>query len=253
MKPITENHIENLAIETLRSFGWEYIYGLAIAPGAEQQERENYEHIILTERLRKAVAVLNPHIPETAREQAVQKVLRIYSPDLLHNNETFHEYLVEKIKIPYQQEGYERSYEVALLDFENVLNNEFAVINQYTIIENGVNKRPDVLLFVNGIPLVVMELKNAADDNATIEKAFEQIRTYKVTIPSLFTYNAVCVISDGHKARAGSLSADFSRYMVWKCRRNKGCFAFQTTIGNITTWNDEHCNTARFNTQFHCV
>src|SRR6266498_392803 len=216
MKPITENHIENLAIETLRSFGWEYIYGLAIAPGAEQQERENYEHIILTERLRKAVAVLNPHIPETAREQAIQKALRIYSPDLLHNNETFHEYLVEKIKIPYQQEGYERSYEVALIDFENVLNNEFAVINQYTIVENGINKRPDVLLFINGIPLVIMELKNAADDNATIEKAFEQIRTYKATIPSLFTYNAICVISDGHKARAGTLSSDFSRYMVWK-------------------------------------
>jgi len=216
MKPITENHIESIAIETLQSFGWEYIYGLAIAPEAEKQERENYEQIILTERLRKAVAVLNPHISATAREQAVQKVLRIYSPDLLHNNETFHEYLVEKIKIPYQQEGYERSYEVALLDFENVLNNEFAVINQYTIVENGVNKRPDVLLFVNGIPLVLMELKNAADDNATIEKAFEQIRTYKATIPSLFTYNAACVISDGHKARAGTLSSDFSRYMVWK-------------------------------------
>src|SRR6266498_4678660 len=216
MKPITENHIESIAIETLQSFGWEYIYGLAIAPGAEKQERENYEQIILTERLRKAVAVLNPHIPETAREQAVQKVLRIYSPDLLHNNETFHEYLVEKIKIPYQQEGYERSYEVALIDFENVLNNEFAVINQYTIVENGINKRPDVLLFINGIPLVIMELKNAADDNATIEKAFEQIRTYKATIPSLFTYNAICVISDGHKARAGTLSSDFSRYMVWK-------------------------------------
>ncbi len=216
MKPITENHIESIAIETLQSFGWEYIYGLAIAPGAEKQERENYEQIILTERLRKAVTALNPHILETAREQAIQKALRIYSPDLLHNNETFHEYLVEKIKIPYQQEGYERSYEVALIDFENVLNNEFAVINQYTIVENGINKRPDVLLFINGIPLVIMELKNAADDNATIEKAFEQIRTYKATIPSLFTYNAVCAISDGHKARAGTLPADFSRYMVWK-------------------------------------
>src|SRR3954453_20649844 len=139
MKPVTENHIEKLAIETLQSFGWEYIYGLAIAPGAEKHERENYEQIILIERLRKAVTALNPHIPEIAREQAIQKVLRIYSPDLLHNNETFHQYLVEKIKIPYQQEGYERSYEVALLDFENELNNEFSEINQYTIIENGVN------------------------------------------------------------------------------------------------------------------
>src|SRR5690242_19373968 len=102
MKPITENHIETFAIETLQSLAWEYIYGLAIAPGAEQQERGSFEQIILTERLRKAVAVLNPHIPQQAQEQAIQKLLRIYSTDLLHNNETFHEYLIEKVKIPYQ-------------------------------------------------------------------------------------------------------------------------------------------------------
>src|SRR5664280_1616918 len=175
MKPITESHIETLAIETLQSLGWEYIYGLAIAPGAEKQERESFEQIILTERLRKAVSILNPHIPEAAREQAIQKVLRIYSPDLLHNNETFHRFLIEKVKIPYQQNDYERSYEVALIDFDNVANNEFLVINQFTIIENGKNlpagrqgKRADVLLFVNGIPLVVIELKNATDEKATI-------------------------------------------------------------------------------------
>ena len=98
MKPITENHIETFAIETLQSLGWEYIYGLAIAPGAEQQERESFEQIILTERLRKAVTVLNPHIPQQAQEQAIQKILRIYSTDLLHNSETFHEYLIEKVK-----------------------------------------------------------------------------------------------------------------------------------------------------------
>src|SRR5437870_5781973 len=110
MKPITENHIEAFAIETLQSLGWEYIYGLAIAPGAEQAERENFGQIILVERLRKAVSILNPHIPTDAQEAAVQKVLRIYSPDLLHNNETFHKLLVEKVKIPYQQSGYERSH-----------------------------------------------------------------------------------------------------------------------------------------------
>ena len=106
MKPITENHIETFTIETLQSLGWEYIYGLAIAPGAEKQERENFEQIILIERLQKAIAILNPHIPESAREQAVQKVLRIYSPDLLHNNETFHQFLVEKVKVPYQQDDF---------------------------------------------------------------------------------------------------------------------------------------------------
>jgi len=216
MKPITESHIETLTIETLQSLGWEYIYGLAIAPGAEKEERESFEQIILIERLRKAVSILNPRIPKDAQEQAIQKALRIYSPDLLFNNETFHQYLIEKVKVPYQKDGYERSYEVALIDFDNVANNEFLTVNQYIIIENGQNKRPDVLLFVNGIPLVVIELKNATDEHATIRKAYEQIQTYKATIPGLFTYNELCVISDGHECKAGSLSAGFTRYMAWK-------------------------------------
>ena len=215
MTKITETNIETFAIETLQFLGWEYVHGLAIAPGAEHAEREGFEQIILTHRLRKAVARLNPNIPTDAQEQAVQKVLRVYSPDLLHNNETFHKFLVEKIKIPYQQDGYERSYEVSLIDFSHPSNNEFLAVNQYTIIENNQNKRPDVLLFINGIPLVVIELKNAADENATVRKAFDQIQTYKAAIPSLFTYNAVCVISDGMECRAGSLSAGFSRYMTW--------------------------------------
>ena len=216
MKPITEDIIESLAIEQLQSLCWDYAYGLDIAPGGDKSERQSYEQIILIERLRNAVALINPHIPKTAQEQAIQKVLRIYSPDLLYNNETFHQCLVEKIKIPYQQEGYERSYEVALIDFDNVANNQFLVVNQYTIIENNQNKRPDILLFVNGIPLVVIELKNAADENATIESAFNQIQTYKSVIPSLFTYNAICVISDGLECKAGSVSAGFNRYMAWK-------------------------------------
>ncbi len=216
MKPITENIIESLAITTLQNLGWGYIHGLAIAPGAELAERENFEQVILTERLRKAVAVLNPGIPAYAQEQAIQKVLRIYSPDLLHNNETFHQMLVERVKIPYQQDGFERSYEVALIDFENVLNNEFLGVNQYTIVEKNQNKRPDVLLFINGIPLVVIELKNAAGEKATMRKAFEQLQTYKATIPGLFTYNAICVISDGMECKAGSVTAGFSRFMNWK-------------------------------------
>ena len=216
MKPITEDIIESLAIEQLQSLCWDYAYGLDIAPGADKSERQSYEQIILMDRLRKAVANINPNIPKSAQEQAIQKVLRIYSPDLLYNNETFHQCLVEKIKIPYQQEGYERSYEVALIDFDNVTSNQFLIVNQFTIIENNQNKRPDILLFVNGIPLVVIELKNAADENATIESAFNQIQTYKSVIPSLFTYNAICVISDGLECKAGSVSAGFNRYMAWK-------------------------------------
>ena len=221
MKPITEDKIETFAIEVLQSIGWEYVHGLAIAPGAEQEERENFEQIILVDRLRKSVAVLNPTIPYDAQEQAIQKVLRVYSPELLHNNETFHQLLVEKVKIPYQKDGFERSYEVAMMDFENPLNNEFLCVNQYTIVEKNQNKRPDVLLFVNGLPLVVIELKNAADENATMRKAFDQLQTYKSTIPSLFTYNAICVISDGMECKAGSVSAGYSRFMTWKSADGK--------------------------------
>ncbi len=216
MKPITESHIETFAIETLQSQGWEYIYGISVAPGAEQQERVSYEEIVLASRLRKAVSILNPHIPSDVQEQAIQKVIRIWSPELLHNNETFHTLLIEGVKIPYQQDGYERSYEVQLVDFENTANNEFVAINQYTITEKNQTKRPDILLFVNGLPLVLFELKNPADENATIKKAYDQIQTYKATIPSLFTYNAICVISDGLECKAGSVSAGFNRYMVWK-------------------------------------
>ena len=221
MKPITEDKIENFAIEILQSIGWEYVHGLLIAPGAEQAERESFEQIVLVNRLRKTVSALNPNIPSVAQEQAIQKVLRIYSPELLHNNEAFHQLLIEKVKIPYQQDGFERSYEVTLIDFEKPLNNEFLCVNQYTIVEKNQNKRPDVLLFVNGLPLVVIELKNAADENATMRKAFDQLQTYKSTIPSLFTFNAICVISDGMECKAGSVSAGYSRFMTWKTADGK--------------------------------
>jgi type I restriction enzyme R subunit len=215
-KPITENIIEQSAIEILQSQGWEYANGKEISPEGLFCERENFSQIVLLNRLRTAIPKINPTIPLDAQEAAVQKVVRMASPDLLHNNEEFHRLLVEKVKIPYQENGYERSHEVALIDFEHPANNQFLVVNQYTIIENNQNKRPDVLLFVNGLPLVVIELKNAAIENADIKSAYQQIQTYKAIIPSLFTYNAICILSDGLECKAGSVSADLSRYMTWK-------------------------------------
>ena len=216
MKPITENIIEESAIEILQLQGWEYANGKELSPEGMFCERDSFSQIILTQRLRNAIAKINPLIPAEAQESAIQKVLRIYSPELLHNNEEFHRLLIEKVKIPYQQNGYERSHEIALIDFENISNNQFLVINQYTIIEKNQNKRPDILLFVNGLPLVVIELKNAADEKANMHSAFKQIQTYKAIIPSLFTFNAICIISDGLECKAGSVSADFNRYMTWK-------------------------------------
>jgi type I restriction enzyme R subunit len=213
---LSEYHIESSAIEILQSLGWEYANGKEISPEGLFCDRENFGQVILANKLRTAVANINPAIPVDALDAAVQKVMRIYSPELLHNNEEFHRMLVEKVKIPFQQDGYERSHEVALIDFDNPSANEFLVVNQFTIIENNQNKRPDVILFVNGLPLVVIELKNATDENADIESAYRQLQTYKQAVPTLFTYNAVCIISDGLECKAGSVSADLSRYMTWK-------------------------------------
>ena len=159
---------------------------------------------------------INPSIPIDAQQDAVKQILRIASPDVLSNNETFHRLLTEGIPVTKRVDGQDRGDRVFLIDFENPLHNEFLVVNQFTIVENGVNKRPDIILFVNGLPLVVIELKNATDDKTTIQSAFRQIETYKAMISSLFTFNAFSVISDGLEAKAGTISAGLSRFMAWK-------------------------------------
>ena len=216
MTQLTESQIESFAIQLFEQLGYKSLYGPDIAPDGANPLRASFEDVVLKELLLKAVRRINHELPAAVCEEAVNEVLRIASPDLLANNERFHRLLTEGISVSVHKDGAERGELVWLVDFENPLNNEFTVINQYTIIENGRNKRPDLILFVNGLPLVVMELKNAADENATLQSAFRQIETYKEAIPSLFTYNGLVVISDGLEARAGSLSAGFSRMMAWK-------------------------------------
>jgi type I restriction enzyme R subunit len=216
MTKITESNIEQYTIETLERLGYRYIYGPTIAPEGEFPERAGYDDIVLKERLKAAIQRINPDVPALAQEQALREVLRISSPDLLTNNETFHRFLTDGVPVHYQQDGNEKGDLVWLVDFNELERNEFVVTNQYTIIENNNNKRPDVLLLVNGIPLVLIELKNAVDENATVRKAFDQIQTYKATIPSLFTFNAFCIISDGMECKVGSISSGFSRFMAWK-------------------------------------
>ena len=221
MTKITEDDIELLAIDQLEALGWEYVYAPNIAPDGESPERQGYSDIILVDRLKTAIAKLNPSLSLEVQADALNQVLRINSPELLVNNETFHRMLTEGIKVSYQKEGNQRGDLVWLVDFRNPENNEFVVANQFTVIENGINKRPDVILFINGIPLVVIELKNAADENATIKSAYKQFQTYKEVIPSLFTYNGFMVISDGLEAKAGSLSAGMTRFMSWKSADGK--------------------------------
>lgn len=216
MTKLLESDIEQMAIELLQAKRWEYLYGPDIAPDGETPMRAAFDEVVLLEKLERAVARLNPSVKEDVREEAIKTVLRIASPDTLANNEEFHKLLTEGVPVSTYQDGIERGERVWLVDFEDPWNNEFTVVNQFTIIENGHNRRPDVLLFVNGLPLVIIELKNAADENATIESAYRQIETYKQQIPSLFTYNELIIISDGLEARAGSLSAGFSRFTAWK-------------------------------------
>ena len=216
MPPLHESDIEQMLIEQLKAKGYSYLYGPDIAPDSEHPMRCSFDEVVLRDKLEKAVKRLNPSLPWLVQDEAVKIALRLDSPDMLVNNETFHRMLTEGIAVTITKDGVERGERVWLVDFNDPWNNEFTVVNQYTIIENGHNRRPDVILFVNGLPLVVFELKNAADENATLQSAFCQIETYKQQIPSLFAYNALIVVSDGLEARAGSLSAGFSRFTAWK-------------------------------------
>ena len=221
MTKLTESAIEDYAINLFEQQGYSYIYGPDIAPDTAMAERQRYDEVLLVGRLEKALSRINPSIPQAQLQTALKEVQRIHSPDLLTNNETFHRLLTEGVTVSHQQDGNERGSLVSLIDFANPENNDFAVVNQFTVIENHQNKRPDLILFVNGIPLVVIELKNATDENATIKSAYQQLETYKKTIPSLFSSNAFLVISDGLEAKAGSLSAGLSRYMAWKTADGK--------------------------------
>ena len=221
MNVLTESKIEEFAIGLFEQLGYRYLYGPDIAPDGTNPKRVSFEEVVMVESLRHAVYRINHTLPQEVCDEAINQVLRIASPDLLSNNETFHRMLTEGVSVSVHKDGAERGELVWLVDFDNPLNNDFTVVNQYTIVENSHNKRPDILLFVNGLPLVVIELKNAVDENATVQSAFRQVETYKETIPSLFTYNSIIVISDGLEARAGSLSAGFSRMMAWKSADGK--------------------------------
>ncbi len=221
---ITESSIETYAIELLEKQGYKYLYGPEIAPDSEASEklpfdiniRKSFEEVLLVDEVRKALKRINPKTDDDAIDDAIKQIRRLNSPELITNNEAFHRMLTEGIKISYQKEGQSRGDILWLIDFNKPENNEFFVINQFAIIENHVSKRPDVILFVNGLPLVVIELKNPADENATVNSAFRQFQTYKQTIPTLFTHNGFLVISDGLEARAGTITSELNRFMAWK-------------------------------------
>lgn len=213
MTKIFESTIEEFVIELLQNQGFEYL-----APEEQELERPDLSEVVLKKRLKRAIDELNPDISEEAKEQALRQVLNLPSQNLIDNNEAVHRMLTEGIEVEVMGAEGIKGDKVWLVDFENSENNEFLACNQFTVVENNTNKRPDVVLFVNGLPLVVLELKNPTDENATVQKAFTQLQNYKNAIPSLFYYNAALVASDGLDAKAGTISSDISRFMAWKSR-----------------------------------
>jgi type I restriction enzyme R subunit len=214
MSQLTESVAEEEALRWFEDLGYHIQHDI---PGEHGPARSSLNEVVLQDRLRSAVARLNPRLPEAAREDAVRKLLLQESPSLLQQNRRNHRLLVDGVEVEYQgQDGRIIGDRVHLLDFDTPADNDWLVINQFSIVESGHNRRPDAVIFVNGIPLAVLELKNAADENATIWSAFHQLQTYKQQVPTLFHFNEVLVISDGLEARLGSLSASRERFAPWR-------------------------------------
>lgn len=228
MTKIFESTIEEFVIELLENQGWQYL-----SPEDQENERTDLGQVVLKNRLKRAIDTLNPTIAEEAKEQALRSVLNLPSQNLMDNNEVFHRLLTEGIEVEVMGADGIRGDKVRLVDFDTAENNEFIVCNQFTVTENNNTKRPDVILFVNGLPLVVIELKNPVDENATVAKAFTQLQNYKNAIPSLFYYNTVLVASDGLDAKMGTISSDISRFLAWKS--SDGYKEDKATIPQIET------------------
>ena len=208
MNILSEDEIEQMALQTLQEQGYEIINGANI-------ERP-YNEVVLKDRLQNAIDTMNPTMPTDIKAEALRQVLRVPSTTLLSNNEAFHKLLTEGVDVKGREGEQIKTFKVWLMDFENPGNNDFAAVNQFTIVENHNNKRPDVIIFVSGLPLVVIEIKNATDEKADVKAAFNQLQTYKQAIPTLFNYNSILIATDGWFAKAGTITSDWSRFSGWK-------------------------------------
>ncbi|MFM5376022.1 type I restriction endonuclease subunit R [Aeromonas veronii] len=213
---MTEDQLEQEVLGWLAEVGYRVVCGYDVAPDSDNPWRANFNQVLLLDQLRDAIARLNPSVPMVAREDALAQVVNLDTPAQLSANRAFHRLLVNGVPVQYQRDGETVGDFVRLVDFENPAANEWLAINQFTIKGPKHTRRPDIILFVNGLPLVVLELKNPADVHADIWKAFDQLQTYKEQIPDLFQYNEIMIASDGSEARMGSLSADAERFMQWR-------------------------------------
>jgi type I restriction enzyme R subunit len=217
MNRFNESVVEEAALAWLEALGWRIAHGPDIAPDTPGAERRDYGEVVLAQRLRDALARLNPAMPAEALEDAFRKLTRPEHQSLVAQNHRFHRFLVDGVPVEYQREdGSIGGAQMRVLDFDEPKNNDWLAVNQFTVVENRNNRRPDIVLFVNGLPLAVMELKNAADEHADVDAAFRQLQTYKREIPSLLHYNGVLVVSDGVQARIGTLTAGREWFKPWR-------------------------------------
>ena len=213
---MTEDQLEQETLGWLADVGYTVVYGPNIAPDGPAPERDNYRQVILTGRLRAAMDRLNPGVPAAARDDALNQVMNLGIAALLTANRRCHQLLVTGVPVQYQKEGETKGDFVRLVDWTHTASNDWLAVNQFSIKGPHHTRRPDIILFVNGLPLVLLEIKNPADENANVWKAYDQIQTYKEQIPDMFQTNEVLVISDGTEALMGSLSSDAERFMAWR-------------------------------------
>jgi type I restriction enzyme R subunit len=213
---MTEDQLEQETLVWLQELGYRHVFGPDIAYDGTNPERRNYREVLLEERLASSIARLNPKVPLAARDDALAQIKDLGTPALLSANRQFHRLLCTGVPVQYQRDGETVGDFVQLVDWANPDANDWLAVNQFTLQGPKHTRRPDIILFVNGMPLVLLELKNPADANADIWKAFDQIQTYKEQIPDVFQYNEILIISDGSEARMGSLSADTERFMNWR-------------------------------------
>ena len=226
---LAESHVEEAALAWLQELGYGVANGITIGPDGYKPERDNYGEVLLLDRVKAAIAKLNPSLTDETRAEVLAKLQQAETPSLVEENRRLHRYLVEGVPVEVQRpDGTISGEQARLVDFDDLDANNWLAVNQYTVIENKANRRPDVVIVVNGLPLGVIELKNPGDENATIDGAFNQLQTYKAQIASLFRMNAVLVISDGLNTRIGSLTADRERFMPWRTVTG-GEFAPKTT------------------------
>ncbi len=217
MSTLSESAVEHAALNWLSGLGYEVLHGPDISPDGSTTERTSHAQVLLIPRLRKALESLNPHLPAETLDEVLRKVQQTETPSLVEENRRLHRYLIEGVPVEItRDDGSIAGDAVRLIDFDNPDANDWLAVNQYTVVEHGHNRRPDIVLFVNGLPLAVIELKNPGDENATLQGAFNQLQTYKDQIPSLFRTNALLATSDGIQARVGSLTADLERFMPWR-------------------------------------